>query len=1472
MVQNPILQKYRRLQQEARKRADTKKPKPKPKKTSTKKPSKPKSKPKSKSRSKPKPKKKSTRSKPKPKPKTFKTSSFNLPSGLEGTKLGEAIRDVSQPAPPPKKEVVGPPAPSRSKPKRRTTPSKKPSKPKPVIETPLEKVKRRIEEQSGIKIPETKEEAQRQREITKISKKAPAAMTTKGKRDWAKRQLKKERDIPKEPEPTAPTELTPIERGLSQTRPELTKMMYEKRTGKDLVEPGADGAKTKTISPPFGYESAVDTARETSTDIEEQPSDEVETEADEVSFTPDMMARPWEQAPVVGEQLYNQRMTDIAKTEAEEETARWLEEQVINKPVNPDQTMIVTWEDDQGKTHRVRTNNLSSLEKDLDEQGAKIIQIEQDNEVKYKIPESSKIQEKYTEEIGEEWSKVAPPPIEKPKEMSNKKWNSLINKYRTGEISPQEFVVETQAETKPDYYQFVPKDDYKEVMSKYQAGEISQEEASNLLEELNTAGRVEAYQSGKERQVKRWGEEYLQFEDPAVSNYRNQVQSAIDMSGGMVGIGISPAAQTSKNWLKSQAEQYGINPNLPPSQLREKLVSAFESEVTGGEPAKFKKIKETEPAAELEFDPETGDYKIGMDYKKVQQEEWEELGDIGRQVSVGDVAGTFIPGVGLVSAVKRGVTGEGLGPSASVGQWTKGTLDVGTQFPHAITTAAGYGYRSLVGEDQPSYQEQLQRKVYRGSYGISQAARKGHEKGEWTPYLSKTVGLESPFTTQVLLPAAGGAALGALAPTAGAAAGRAGSALAARSTLASRIAGGLQTAGKAAPWLGKAAQYGTVGGLVYGPSVPTAIAESRGEVAPGTTAERLAGSTLGLGSFMAGTGATSGIGQRAAERYMTSRGYVRSPTTGKWVQDPYGLRKTSPETLKWMGKAKQPGTSLEIGGKPLTKYQQQMFTRGWQSYGQPRISGAKFAQYRAGITPSQLKLTGKVTQPTTPAVVGQQPTVTPRLGYGRAPPAWGSIEAQVPGAPSRGIIPSSKAIQVARSPTPTIQTKIYQQPFTGNFWRRGTPIRGKTGAEKREVVKRLFDIDTGKQTALTDFAPSKTTSYLKPAEGGIPSKVPTSGGEYKYMKEPGAELSGGELPSVRRPTGLTRKPITEAGGEAYKPLSSPKIRKDLSRRIQTGGEKTDIKPLVEGEKTSFFIGDKPKSWIQLTKGITKKTPLKFTRPKPETKPVSGSEQVSVVKEKPVTTTKKVTERTYPKRQTVPESWKGVYDVPQRASYWRQEMPIQRGGRTSMFPGTQARPPVPGTISRGGWADVGGIRPQPLTGTRPGKTPIGERTRRGKGKTSTEERRKGIGTSDRETEGMLYQPLIGSQPMTGTTPTTDVTPEFDTAQDIDYETEYDTEIDTDYDYEEGEPGEPGPPEPTPPRRGARIGPGGLGVQRGQGQLRRGGGFAGRFGRSSGYKEREHRVPGYLESLRASRQRMSSQPRRSVAKKPSYIKLV
>jgi len=347
------------------------------------------------------------------------------------------------------------------------------------------------------------------------------------------------------------------------------------------------------------------------------------------------------------------------------------------------------------------------------------------------------------------------------------------------------------------------------------------------------------------------------------------------------------------------------------------------------------------------------------------------------------------------------------------GKIAKGALDIGTQFPRAISVAGGEIYRGLsespelratgpigagiaLGKSILSgdYQKELEEQVMKGGYDISQSARLGHETGQWIPYVSKTVGLESPFTTDILLPAVGGYAVGAFGPAIGSGA----------SKVATKVATKVPTLAKVgqkvAPSLAKVgttlaqhpiATTGIVTGGITAPMIaPTALAEYSGQLPSGTTAEQLTRVGVGLMSF--GAGMQSGQQALRLQPQYGPKGELEIPKTviekklpGIELKESTGLG-AGRRAVRFLGKEYAWGDIIPVdlaSGQPIT----------WQAVEARLGALARWKQ----PTPTAPSLRAP-TQPYSP---------TPQLyAYGEMPAELMFEGATVP--PSRSLVPVSK--------------------------------------------------------------------------------------------------------------------------------------------------------------------------------------------------------------------------------------------------------------------------------------------------------------------------------------------------------------------------------------------------------------------------------------------------------------------------------
>ena len=262
---------------------------------------------------------------------------------------------------------------------------------------------------------------------------------------------------------------------------------------------------------------------------------------------------------------------------------------------------------------------------------------------------------------------------------------------------------------------------------------------------------------------------------------------------------------------------------------------------TESQPKDFYQLQHAEPAVVgVKYNPDKPRderFSIDYDYKKAKHEHIAQLGQVGPEA---DIFGTKVRPIGLM------------------GQASKIVLDTATQFPVAATTGAGYLYRQATGVPQESYIDQFANEVNQRSYNISQAARAGHEGRGWGSYINKTVGLESPFTTDILLPAATAGAIRLATPIVGAAleggalAGAASTVASGASSLGTRVAAQAPRLARWGSRLGKTALYGGLTAPITIPTIQTGIQEYAGQVRPGSTAEALTRTGMQIGSGILG--------------------------------------------------------------------------------------------------------------------------------------------------------------------------------------------------------------------------------------------------------------------------------------------------------------------------------------------------------------------------------------------------------------------------------------------------------------------------------------------------------------------------------------------------------------------------------------------------------------------------------------------
>jgi len=1036
------------------------------------------------------------------------------------------------------------------------------------------------------------------------------------------------------PVPGQGAPLTVIEQQLLQSNnPELGKIMYERRTGEDLPPPSSG---MKTISPPVGYGSSVDTAKEVGSgktgwqgpmqgaEIQKEQQEEFVGPPSPSQFQRDGF--PTSQTDTLPDRLKPEnvvsgkkridtqtfrnkildRLPDDSKAEEVLTSAFNIQDMAAASGITPQQWQEIQKVNEQNVQNLEQAKETLNMVKSSDVEawevdGEEVSRSELINMLEGNVNEIEEAIGSGKVKIGEEEYVPGQDTYGRFLKGFEKEYDEAVYEGSFGEGGVNQ------------YYAFVPRDTYVDIQREVRLGQMSEEEAQERLNQINTQNMM----TKPKPQRDAWAQNQLQFENPEITNFREDIGDLITGTRGPIGWGLTGGG--SKDVLKKLAREYDVDPSLVDEgkydTLQEQLVSSFTQkavEETGGkfEPTVgYEEFKAANPAVSgLEYNPEEGSWNVEMDYESAQRKEmrnlWEE------------------------------------NPLAAVG---RGTVDVISQYPKALTTAAGYGYRSLVGEEQPSYQDQLFGELAKSSYGISQSMRKGDASDYW-----KQTVFESPAMTDVYLPVLGGAAFSAAAPTIGAASGRLGSWV--TSKTGGRLVGGAGKWIAAHPGAAKAAAYGLTGGLVYGPTAgPAAYQEYvTGEGETGSTAEAAARSTLQLGGFLTGAGSTlpgskgkrtiQDWGRARADSYMTSRGYVRDPKTGKWVQDPYKIRTKSPAELEEALAASKEGFTPDF---LKTKYQGETFAKGWESYAQPKIAGGRFAKYRSGLIDDVPKLTGNVGGTQTGAMVQYQPSVPPRGGSGilesgrlagwkpfstdiaaynqiqtgtgaRIPQEWGSLQPDL-----GGRIPTRVTnVPTTTQPTGTYPTTSPRQSLLGEY---GLQFRGGTGGVIRQPtavveggVRYQPTLAKAKEMVTT---PSQTT----------PSGRQTGLWEYdegyfgKFTHKPTYKSEFGEYRRFDRgrfPDRFDRTRVTERGEVIGNERLKRSRIEDLQRDRQRFRGKKETKPtetkdlvvdkkgnvmesygrIIENRKFTDVIGGtrgKGDSWIPVDmkgKGIIEPTP------------------------------------------------------------------------------------------------------------------------------------------------------------------------------------------------------------------------------------------------------------------------------------------
>jgi len=215
----------------------------------------------------------------------------------------------------------------------------------------------------------------------------------------------------------------------------------------------------------------------------------------------------------LGQKIYNQRMEQKAIQDTGTKTQEYVDTETVSEEIPGGRPIEVTYETDEGeiKTVTDSSSNLNQRIERYDNLGYHITNITdtQSGETYWDTPTTEQIQSFQQQTFEDEYRQVQQ--LNKPENLSQETWNTLERKYRAGQISPEEFQQQVETETitqgKPDFYAFVPENQYRTVIKRFSEGQYTEEQATEMLNKLNKQGMKNAPQY----KVNEWAEEHYRF-------------------------------------------------------------------------------------------------------------------------------------------------------------------------------------------------------------------------------------------------------------------------------------------------------------------------------------------------------------------------------------------------------------------------------------------------------------------------------------------------------------------------------------------------------------------------------------------------------------------------------------------------------------------------------------------------------------------------------------------------------------------------------------------------------------------------------------------------------------------------------------------------------------------------------------------------------------------------------------------------
>jgi len=500
-------------------------------------------------------------------------------------------------------------------------------------------------------------------------------------------------------------------------------------------------------------------------------------------------------------------------------------------------------------------------------------------------------------DAGENYTQSVISQLEKPSDVTNQQWSNIVSSFRAGKIDVSGVnqkiinIKLSNIEIPQIYRDLGMTNYYKDQIKKGMLGQATSDDIKKALDRK----LIEEMQNSSLSEQRRIESNYPALVNPSltqkVEDYKKVYESALTKSkGGYLAYRLSGFG--TKNLFTRDDYSKWIKENPKPSKFEQNLIESYKSK--GNYLVSLDKYKQMTHERALEYEWNKSATKLEdiikptMNYERVEKEEWKELGEksiFGGEITPVEKAIQITSGITPTQAAKILVVGV-------------------TQFPRTVyagIVAAGQTIAETIQDPRKNlilpitfdakFKKYAQPELYKGGYGISQAARAGHRTGDWGQYVGHIA--QTPAMTDVVYPFALGAGFGAVFAKVGQLGASTGAKFVTTATGRTVVRGGT-LAGRTAlriPQYGGKIMLGAASGAVGAEIGLTAFEEykrtgSHWQAWTSPTTWKLI-SQRGLQFGMAGLGAKVGT------EYI---GFT--PSVQKEVPDPYGFKKLSPTESK----------------------------------------------------------------------------------------------------------------------------------------------------------------------------------------------------------------------------------------------------------------------------------------------------------------------------------------------------------------------------------------------------------------------------------------------------------------------------------------------------------------------------------------------------------------------------------------------